>query len=226
MLAHEVVERQPALAELQPEGRAGERLAERVHEADAVGRVRRPVALGDPPAVALDDEPVRFDPSSASTASRNRAIAAGFDALLRRAADVHAPCSRAAGPTIVPAPAWRATSSPDARAAVDGPSRGSSTLSRCSRCPGEVPPPPAPHRQRDRATSERQQLPQRRRRVAARDERLARRGSRRSRPRRAASRRRGRGRRTRRPWRRWRGSPRPCAPPARGRPRTSRGRAG
>ena len=37
VLAHQVVERQP-LAELQAERGAGERLAQRVHEADAIGR--------------------------------------------------------------------------------------------------------------------------------------------------------------------------------------------
>ncbi len=38
VLAHQVVERQPPLAELQAERGAGERLAQRVHEADAIGR--------------------------------------------------------------------------------------------------------------------------------------------------------------------------------------------
>ncbi len=61
MVAHQVVEREPTLAELQPERGAGERLAQRVHEAAAIGGVRRPVALGDALPVALDDQPVRLD---------------------------------------------------------------------------------------------------------------------------------------------------------------------
>lgn len=61
VITHQIIERQATLAELQPERRPRERLAQRVHEPDPLGGVRRPVPLDDAAAVALDDQSVRLD---------------------------------------------------------------------------------------------------------------------------------------------------------------------
>jgi hypothetical protein len=61
MVADEIVERQQTVGHQQAERGTGERLAERVDEPAAPTGVRRPVALGDAVAVALDDQPVRLD---------------------------------------------------------------------------------------------------------------------------------------------------------------------
>ena len=89
MVADQVVERQPTLADLQRQCRARERLAQRVHEAAAVAGVGRPVALDDPVAVPLDDQPVRVDPGITFDGVEKRSDPLGSDPLRRRAADVH-----------------------------------------------------------------------------------------------------------------------------------------
>ncbi len=60
MVAHEVVQGETALADLQRQRRPRERLAHRVDETAATGPVGCPVALRDPMAVALDDQAVRL----------------------------------------------------------------------------------------------------------------------------------------------------------------------
>ena len=89
MVAHQVVERQPTLPDLQPECRAGERLAQRIHEAAAVAGVWRPVALDDPVSVPLDDQPMRFDPGITFDDVEECGDPLGSDPLRRRAGDVH-----------------------------------------------------------------------------------------------------------------------------------------
>ena len=91
VIAHQVVERQAALAELQPERGAGERLAQRVHEPAAIAGVWRPGALDDPPAVAVDDQPVRLDPRVALDTVEEGGDPTWIDALCGWAAGVHRP---------------------------------------------------------------------------------------------------------------------------------------
>ena len=81
VVADQVVEREPTLAEREPERGTGERLAQRVHEAAALAGVRRPVALDDPVSVALDDQAVRFDPGVGLDGVEERRDPLGPDSL-------------------------------------------------------------------------------------------------------------------------------------------------
>ena len=85
VIADEIVERQPTVAQLQRERRSRERLAERVDEARPTAGVWRPVALRDPMAVSLDDQPVRLDPRVALEGVEERHDPVGVHPLGRRA---------------------------------------------------------------------------------------------------------------------------------------------
>jgi hypothetical protein len=89
MVADEIVEREQTVCHQQAERGTGERLAQRVDEPAAPTGVRRPVALGDAAAVALDDQPVRLDARVGLDGVQERGDSCGVDSLFRRRARVH-----------------------------------------------------------------------------------------------------------------------------------------
>ena len=61
VLGNQIIQRESTVADGEPEPHARERLAQRVHESDLFGPVRRPVGLEHTSAVTLDDQAVRLD---------------------------------------------------------------------------------------------------------------------------------------------------------------------